>query len=850
MKRPPPSAGPGGGPTGPTLRLAQRFAAGIAATVLGFAATPRPADSAPRTPVEAGLPIPVRVGSVVRGERFHVFGENLAGARVIAHQPPGGTKEGSPPPVESLPDRPALPAEPPATAERAPVFASFDQALFASLPNPGLERGARSGPVVLIWLRNDRGTSRPIVANRPEVWLQSHRTAAPGEHVKLFGVHLKVRGVEGIRVALRHTGSGEVRVLPGGNPQAQRMPHQREHKFDVLLPEGLPPGRYQLFAHNGTGGAHGWSDPVELEVIGHRDFIGMKANTWNRQGVHVPVAADHDVARIRVTDASLADGVPDATAKLQDAIDRAAEEAPGVVHLPPGVFQVSRTLELKPGVVLRGAGRGATTVTAPPAGLLTGEDRKDGRALIRIRTRAGLEDIELVGGAGVGLLACVWPDTRVDGDTAYDVFFNRVNGRFCEKQRLGIEGRYAPPRSGLLIRGNAVRLVVYDCRIVAATSFAGFAGRFEQLRLIGNHFEVSPRQASINVVLRHCHRSIVTDNTFLHGSRSMISQNGFSRNWVFQNISEGVGRSGNGGEQFMSEFAKSAWVGRAEGIGEQSVTLPAGSLKEADIDDNGLGSVWANLGAQYFVFVAAGRGLGQYRAVASVEGEHLMLAEPWAVPPDTDTTLALVAVSHHNLWVNNTCKDGDGMSQFVYGSGVENVVAGHLMMHNGGMNMHARKRFNEAGEITRYGVVAFNRWIGNRSRYAGNHDAAFQLWRVSGETFPVTHLGNVLRHNVAVGRGEAAQYQNQYGDYWNQHNVDYIPRLAAGFELLGVYNLVEHNLVNGLPVGVRVTRGVGNVVADNRIDHTMTAEVIDESGTAVIKPPPEQDYQAAPGPTP
>ena len=31
--------------------------------------------------------------------------------------------------------------------------------------------------------------------------------------------------------------------------------------------------------------------------------------------------------------------------------------------------------------------------------------------------------------------------------------------------------------------------------------------------------------------------------------------------------------------------------------------------------------------------------------------------------------------------------------------------------------------------MTRYGVIAYNRMIGNQARYAGGHAAAFKFWR-------------------------------------------------------------------------------------------------------------------------
>ncbi len=823
--------------------------------------------------VSVGPPEVTRVTSFHRkrpSPHFLVFGENVGNATAVhVWYPCAGSKdkrldeEVIARAAANLPDRPKLPASPPKGSRKMPIERRFEQVLVVKANS-----GSAENAVGVVWVETPAGLSKPRVVNRAEIWSQSHRTAVPGEHLQIFGHHLIFRFAGTPRIVLRNTASGKLVKAAWADPQPQSMPYSMRFRLDAKLPDDVPAGTYELYIHNNTGNAHGWSNPVPVEIVERRDFIATMANLWNRQGVDAPKTTASPPTRVKVS-AEFADGAADATDAIQNAIQRVADAGGGVVVLPPGSYGVNRTIELLPEVVLRGAGRGATRLTvAPGAGLKRawpdieparrgGDEartilgmqvpglpggavdwepfiKKAGLTpLVWIRNRGGLMDLTLESGPGVGMLALV---ARAEHEAvSEDVFFNRVAARFKGTQAVST-GPYIPRYHGVTVMAKTRRFTVYDCEFIAPTALAMLpAYRHEFTRLLANHFEASPRQASNCVVVKSLYHAMIEENTFLHGGRSLISQNGFAHNWVFQNVSEGIGRAGNGCEQFMSEYGKSMWTGRAAGVSRDGVTLPGDAERPAteNFDEH-----------DWFVYVMHGRGLGQYRRIASIDGNKVKLAEPWAATPDRQSHLALLNCTHHNLWINNTAKDGDGISQFAYGSAIENIIAGHLMMNNSGLNLHARKRYDKDGEMIRYGVIAFNRLIGNQSRYAGNHDAAFKLWRVSGDLYPLTHLGNELRHNVAVGGGEAALYLNQYGDFWNQHNIDYKPRLAAGFEVQGGYNLVENNLVNGLPVGVRVTRGVGNMVIDNRIDHVSTAEVVDESGNAVVKPPDDQDYEA------
>jgi hypothetical protein len=64
-------------------------------------------------------------------------------------------------------------------------------------------------------------------------------------------------------------GSAEPRAYLTG-PQTAKwltVSAARAYQLAVRLPQGLQPGSYQVFAHNGSGGPYGWSELVQFDLL-------------------------------------------------------------------------------------------------------------------------------------------------------------------------------------------------------------------------------------------------------------------------------------------------------------------------------------------------------------------------------------------------------------------------------------------------------------------------------------------------------------------------------------------------------------------------------------------------------
>jgi hypothetical protein len=111
------------------------------------------------------------------------------------------------------------------------------------------------------------------------------------------------------------------------------------------LPESMPLDDYQVFLHNGHGGALGWSTPLSLRVEAAAPWPATLFN-----------AKDYGAK---------GDDSTDATAAVQSALNAAEANGGGVVLLPPGKYRFLGSLKMPRRTVLRGADRARVWLYLP-----------------------------------------------------------------------------------------------------------------------------------------------------------------------------------------------------------------------------------------------------------------------------------------------------------------------------------------------------------------------------------------------------------------------------------------------------------------------------------------------------
>ena len=255
-----------------------------------------------------------------------------------------------------------------------------------------------------------------VIVNRPQLWfLQpakllpglTQNEAAAGATVQLIGKDFLLPDDKGSpRVALRAQTGGTWRTV-----QADTF---ERFSLTFKLPTDLPEGNYQLCAHNGFGGAAGWSEALTVRI--------RRAEQWPTTVFNVKEFG------------ARGDDVTDDTAAIRKALAAAEKNGGGVVYLPWGTYRLTDWICLPERTVLRGEQRDATILKWPVDDPQSLADFKP--AAIYGAAPYAVEDLSFIArkvdtifvdlSYGRGIPKELQPRLKPWGATR-DVFFRRVN---------------------------------------------------------------------------------------------------------------------------------------------------------------------------------------------------------------------------------------------------------------------------------------------------------------------------------------------------------------------------------------------------------------------------------------
>jgi len=190
------------------------------------------------------------------------------------------------------------------------------------------------------------------VVNRPRLDWSWPKAAVAGEPIRFMGRCLadvsKYRTVDpaqpvsygGLRP--RQTVLLARRV---GEAKWVRIPVRCSSAYEVHAewPATLPTGDYEVAAHNGRGGAAGWSEPFRLRV--------ERATAWPRKVFRVD-------AHRKAAGGNVDEAVARALAELQ-------ANGGGILQFGAGTYGITRTIEVPPRCVVRGEGADRTCICGP-----------------------------------------------------------------------------------------------------------------------------------------------------------------------------------------------------------------------------------------------------------------------------------------------------------------------------------------------------------------------------------------------------------------------------------------------------------------------------------------------------
>jgi len=487
------------------------------------------------------------------------------------------------------------------------------------------------------------GASEPVRLNCPTpYWSQGDagETASPRGWVRVFG---RCVGSEA---------SATVLLQPEAGGADVRIAASEADTWSVraLVPDDVAPGAYRVFVHNGHGGPAGWAEARAIEVAA--------AGAWPTE-----------VFDVTQFGAAGRGEVADAIAMGQ-ALAAAEQNGGGVVYLPRGRYRMQGTLTVPRRTVLRGEATGLVSLFWP--------DTEDPYTLIEGTNSFAIEDLTIYGTNYRHVIAAE-VGTPDSGDTALrrvrvraDMYrghlsFEEVDARFRTHKQLSSGG-------GDTVRMGGRNVVIEDCdlygsgrslyllrprsaRVTGNTLYNGRWGWYcidgsDGLILEGNRIigaDLMSTGGSLN-----CYSSAASQNVFYARNR-LERLHGWDR------------------EAMTSDAGYGAWFGTPEQVGADSLVLGG------DEPDWRRRADWSGAG----VFVLSGKGMGQYRLIASYDGRNVTLDRPWDVEPDTASQITITMMQRRYLFVGNEFEDV-GIALQYYGTSIEHVAAENSVTRGGG----------------------------------------------------------------------------------------------------------------------------------------------------------------------
>ncbi len=750
------------------------------------------------------------------GETVQIFCENAdKNSTVYWWRPTEGENKDSQ--TMGTPNNAVLPELPPEGAKELKIYDAADNVIYITYD-------IAPGGTGCFWVKNDEGFSKPFVANAPEIWFQSVKEIYPGGTVTVYGDKFWSNMYK--KVGLKNKQTGEFSVITPIQVKSTMYAHTAyRHQTIFKVPEDAADGEYEIFVHNGTGSEFGWSDSVDIKVKKEYTLTDYYRTSWNRETIG---SVSMPKSEIIAVEPDIMGAHTDMTDKLQAAIDFVFENGGGTVMLGAGTYGVSRTLTLKPGVVLQGAGKGATTVRS-----VYGKDfstdwsdvyyaeRKSGgkhwavdwkahwdklknNVFVRIYNDAGVSDMRFELGNGVNMGVLVGSNER----------YGTVNGAFLNNVcvdgsgiNVYLDDRFGQISAGIVSVSNTRELTLFRNEFSAICPIYILPADNRGAKMIENVFRCCPMQKDESYICGF-HESIFEENRFLDGRRSFMAQEGFSDNWVYQNRSEGVGRGGNANEVYMSEYGDSDWSGLAYEIGSDYIKADLKNSGETNGEyDQSRGTMSADDIYEYprFLVVLKGRGFGQYRTITAVDGDKVSLDKPWTVLPDENTAFTIVYGTHHVLWINNNSSLSNSHSQFIWNCGIENIIEGHEINMSAGIRLYSNCYYAKKNTTC---VVAFNRIVHCSVRGGGKG-----VWldsdgnRISDRPDYIRYtgggcFGNSVRQCAFDGSAHM-QYVKNLPVFKTNSGVIEIGK-NVGIKAGGAFNTFCNNLIGGYKTAVEL----------------------------------------------
>ncbi len=481
-----------------------------------------------------------------------------------------------------------------------------------------LPAALRPNALYLVWPRNRDGWGRPAAVNRTEAWWIGPDPACRGETVHVHGRNLSRRGSDGPRPAAKDSfppGVLPARPASGGrapawiylvSPSGGRWIEPtavNPYRVSFVVPPDTPNGRHDVWIHNGRGGAYGWSGPLAMTVDDGPGWTPVTVNVREHGAV--------------------GDGKTDDTEAIHKALQAARKAGPrSTLVFPAGTFLISRQIDPGPHVRWQGSGRDKTILRCSK------EYRADSWGFIFTN---GLENLEI-------------RDLTLDAAGSLKGHV-KAAAYLRSSRRVRLQGVRISARGYQIMDLHGSRLVsLHDCDFTGTHIFLGDASQVFidrcRFRATNDSVALIIKWGGSEFSLTGC-TAQDDDNSDPRsgdgwGTGRFYTGNGIwgcnRHEYIAGNVTrdmaprEGYGDQ-NSGEQLMWEGNGILWTGTPSASTATETVLPGLST---------------DLAGRYAA-VISGRGLGQARRISRWDAQRraITLEEPWNVPPDSSSVLAI-----------------------------------------------------------------------------------------------------------------------------------------------------------------------------------------------------------------
>jgi len=545
------------------------------------------------------------------------------------------------------------------------LLGSTDTALLTQVPSN------MGGRLWQVWVKTSGGTSPVTYVNQARAMMVDWTEAAPGQNIRIFGRNMKAAGSYAV--------TPYVRLVPSTGTKAtfsiratviQSSPYQ----LTFTVPSNIKARiNYRVLVSNGAGGSSGESEVPQR-------IVGLAPGT-DSLGTGIPWATQmtflnniYDLKNDpRLVLRARGDGITEDSQALRAAIATAKAAGGGAIYIPSGVYRMDDGgpgLEVPSNVVLKGDGPGKTILQFGYRYTLTNPAHGDEGAWI------GFDVGDLAGMMNMtfqNLNTGLTPNQTIcrhwySYPHAHRFFFWNV-----DMQLANGRGVYMP---------GTLKGVIQDCNITTTSlETNGWSGPI----ILTDCDQWVIRRTTFNyrvsrTYIEWCTHVIFEGNTVNRDNNysSTFDSGGLETSYSSQivilgNTVQGVGpiyRSTADGEMIMNQKST---IQDVSDVGTVTSASPT-TLTNAARNWPSVLTASGYAPNRSTVAIIAGKGLGQWRAVASSTNNTLAVSSPWTITPDSTSVYALSTFSCYQQYVlNNTVNNSSYGIQF-YDGAVDSVI--------------------------------------------------------------------------------------------------------------------------------------------------------------------------------